>query len=97
MFLEVDRKLVCSGAELFVIVLRLKSVEECAFLRLGIKPMSHISVALMAQYLNVRQRKLGTIIIQTVHIRQHNRADTGSVPVEDLSQSKLLPNNPARP
>jgi hypothetical protein len=26
--------------------------------------MSCISVALMAQYLNVRQRKLGTIIIQ---------------------------------
>ncbi len=30
--------------------------------------MSHISVALIAQYLNVRQRKFCTIIIQTVHI-----------------------------
>jgi hypothetical protein len=27
-------------------------------------------VALMAQYLNVRQRKLGAIFIQTVHILQ---------------------------
>jgi hypothetical protein len=45
--------------------------------------MSHISVALMAQYLNVRQRKLGTIIIQTVHILQPDNADTGSLPVED--------------
>jgi hypothetical protein len=46
--------------------------------------MSHISVALMAQYLNVRQRKLDTIIIQTVHILQHDNADTGSLPVEDF-------------
>jgi hypothetical protein len=30
------------------------------------------SVALMVQSLNVRQRKLGTIIIQTVHILQHD-------------------------
>jgi hypothetical protein len=46
--------------------------------------MSHISVALMAQYLNVRQRKSGIIIIQTVHILQHDSADTGSLPVEDF-------------
>jgi hypothetical protein len=46
--------------------------------------MSHISAALMAQYLNVSQRKLGTIIIQTVHILQHDKADTGSLPVEDF-------------
>ncbi len=46
--------------------------------------MSHISVALMAQYLNVRQRKLSTIIIQTVHILQHDSADTGSLQVEDF-------------
>ncbi len=38
----------------------------------------------MAQYLNVRQRKLGTIIIQTVHILQHDNANTGSLPVEDF-------------
>ncbi len=38
----------------------------------------------MAQYLNVRQRKLGTIIIQTVHILQLDSADTGSLPVEDF-------------
>jgi hypothetical protein len=37
---------------------------------MGLEPMSHILVALMGQYLNVRQRKLGTIIIQTVPILQ---------------------------
>jgi hypothetical protein len=31
------------------------------------QPMPCISVALMAQYMNVRQRKFGTIIFQTVH------------------------------
>jgi hypothetical protein len=46
--------------------------------------MPHTSVALTAQYLNVRQRKLGTIIIQTVQILQHERADTGSLPMEDF-------------
>jgi hypothetical protein len=46
--------------------------------------MSHISVALMAQYLNVRQRKLGIIIIQTVHIQKHDNADTGSLRVEEF-------------
>jgi hypothetical protein len=34
----------------------------------------------VAQYLNVRQRKLGTIIIQTVHIQQHDNTVTGSLP-----------------
>ncbi len=43
-----------------------------------------VLVALMAQYLNVRQRKLGTIIIQTVHILQHDNADRGSLLVEDF-------------
>jgi hypothetical protein len=46
--------------------------------------MSHIPVALLAQYLNVSQRKLGTIIIQTINILQHYSADTGSLPVEDF-------------
>ncbi len=38
--------------------------------------MPHATVALTAQYLNVRQRKLGTIIIQTVRILhvQHESA-----------------------
>jgi hypothetical protein len=67
-----------------VIVLRLKSVEEMCLPPLRLEPMSHMSVALMAQYLNVRQRKLGTIIIQTVHILQHDNADTDSLPVEDF-------------
>ncbi len=46
--------------------------------------MSHKSVALIAQYLNVRQWKLGTIIIQTVYILQHDNGETGSLPVEDF-------------
>jgi hypothetical protein len=32
---------------------------------------------LTAQYLNVRQRKLGTIIILTVHILEHDNAVKG--------------------
>jgi hypothetical protein len=51
---------------------RLKSVQI-----LGLEPMRFKSVALKAQYLNVPQRKLGTIIIQTVHILQHDSADPG--------------------
>jgi hypothetical protein len=39
---------------------------------MGLEPMPCTSEALTAQYLNVRQRKLGTIIIQTVHILQHD-------------------------
>ncbi len=40
---------------------------------LELEPMPYTSVALVAQYVNVRQRKLGTIIIQTVHILQHDK------------------------
>ncbi len=54
---------------------------------LGLEPMPYTSVALMAQYLNVRQSKLGTIIIQTVHILQHDSADTGSLPKRNLSMA----------
>jgi hypothetical protein len=43
----------------------------------GLEPMLCTSEALMAQYLNVRHRKLGTFIIQTVHILQHYSAITG--------------------
>ncbi len=50
----------------------------------GLEPMSRTSEALMAQYLNVRQRKLGTIIIQTVHILQHDNAVTGKLPEGDI-------------
>ena len=45
--------------------------------------MQH-AVALTAQYLNVRQRKLGTIIIQTVRILQHESAVTDSLPEEEF-------------
>ncbi len=38
------------------------------------KSMPYATVALTAQYQNVRQRKLGTIIIQTVRILQHESA-----------------------
>ncbi len=36
----------------------------------------NLNVPLRAQYLTVRQGKLGTIIIQTVHILQHDSAVT---------------------
>jgi hypothetical protein len=59
-------------------------IERCGFMWVlrskSVDPMPCTSEALTAQYLNVRQRKLGTIIIQTVHILQHNSADTGSLP-----------------
>ncbi len=44
--------------------------------------MPHATVALTAQYLNVHQRKLGSIIIiiQTVHILQHESAVTDLLP-----------------
>jgi hypothetical protein len=47
----------------------------------------------MVQYLNVRQRKLGTSIIQTVHILQHDIAVTGSLPDGEFShgQPNVLP------
>jgi hypothetical protein len=51
---------------------------------MGLEPLPVTSVALTAQYLNVRQRKLGTNIIWTVHILQHESADTGSLPMEDF-------------
>ncbi len=47
----------------------------------------------MAQYLNVRQHKLGTTIIQTVHILPRHSADTGSLPMDEEflhGQLKLL-------
>jgi hypothetical protein len=60
------------------------------------------SVALLAQYLNVCQRKLCNVIIQTVsvHILQHHSVGAGSrVTVQDgflHGQLTLLPINPAR-
>ncbi len=64
----------------------------------GLEPMSHASVALMAKYLNVRQHKLGTVIIQTDHILQLDSAYIGLLLIDNFfkAQSKLLPNNPAR-
>ncbi len=41
-------------------------------------------MALTAQYLNVRQRMLGTIIIQTVRILQHDAEVTDSPPEEEF-------------
>jgi hypothetical protein len=38
------------------------NIEDMCLSHTGTYPMSHISVALRAQYLNVRQCKLGTII-----------------------------------
>jgi hypothetical protein len=54
--------------------------------------MPHATVALTAQYLNVRQRKLGTITIQTLRILQHESAVTDSLPQEEfvLGHSNML-------
>jgi hypothetical protein len=61
----------------------------------GREPMPSTSEALTAQYLNVRQRNLGTIIIQTVHILQHDSAVTGSLPNGEFlhGQPNVLPIN----
>jgi hypothetical protein len=61
MYLEVDRKLASRGAELFVIVLRIKSVEEmCLSPTRSRTYVSHISGS-NGPVMNVGQRKLGTI------------------------------------
>jgi hypothetical protein len=67
----------------------------------GLEPMPRTSEALMAQYPNVRQRKLGTIIIQTVQVSislQHDSAVTGSPPEGKIlhGSPNLLSNNLAR-
>ncbi len=43
-------------------------------------------MAQTAQHLNVRRRKLSTIIIQTVHILQYKSVDTGSLSMDDFSK-----------
>ena len=70
-----------------VVFVRLKSVQILTISPWDSNPCPHTSVALVAQYLNVRQRKLGTIIIQTVHILQHDSADTGTLPKRNLSMA----------
>jgi hypothetical protein len=60
---------------------------NCAIPLMGLEPMSLTLVALTAQYLSVRQPKLGTIIIQTVHILQQDNADTGSLPMKVFSST----------
>ncbi len=56
--------------------------------------MPYATVALRAQYLNVRQRKLGTINIETVRIRilQHESAVSDSLPEREFmhGHSNLL-------
>jgi hypothetical protein len=49
-------------------------------------------------YLNVRHRELGTIIIQTVRILQHDGEVTDSLPEEEFvhGHSNLLSNDLAR-
>jgi hypothetical protein len=64
----------------FLWVLRSKTVKNYPVSPTGLLPMPRSSQALTAQNLNVYQRKLGTIIIQTVHILQHDCAVTGSLP-----------------
>jgi hypothetical protein len=77
-------------AEIYFGSLRSKSVEKLPnFPPAGLEPMPHVTVALKAQYLNVRQRKLGTIIIQTVRILQHESAVTDSLP-EELARNLCM-------
>ena len=65
-------QLVCSVVTCDFQVKVSRGITQCS--PSGLEPMSRTSEALTAQYLNVRQRKLGTIIIQTVHILQHDSA-----------------------
>jgi hypothetical protein len=60
--------------------------------------MPRTSEALTVQYLHVRQRKSGTIIIQTVHILQHDSAVTGSLPDREFlpGQPKFLLGQPKK-
>ncbi len=79
--------------------LRPKSVEKLPnFPPAGLEPITHATVALTAQNLNVRQRKLGTIIIQTICILQHESAVTDSLPKGESvhGHSNLFPNDLAR-
>ncbi len=52
---------------------------------MGLEPLPYSSVALMTKYLNIYQCKLGTIIIQTIHILQQDFEDTGSLPKRNFS------------
>ncbi len=45
-------------------ILEVKVSTDIDHFPLGLEPMPYTSEALVAQYLNVRQRKLGTIIIR---------------------------------
>jgi hypothetical protein len=53
----------------FLVFIKVKEVKvrtDIDHFSLGLEPLRYISVALKAQYLNVRQRKLGIIVIRTV-------------------------------
>ncbi len=88
----IEHTLVCLGFPLWIVwkmtgrwvVVGWSQWRNCAIPPTGLEPLPHTSVAPTAHYLNVCQRKLGTIIIQTVHILQHESADTGSLPMEDF-------------
>jgi hypothetical protein len=77
---EEGLKLVCMLSVGFMSVLRSKSVEELPSVPNRTRTYALHIRGSTAQYLNVRKRKLGTIIIQTVHIVQHDSAVTGSLP-----------------
>ncbi len=72
--------------------LKSKSVEKLSsFPPAGLEPMPHATVALTAQYLNVRQLKLGTIIIQTVRNLQHESAVTAFQPTSKWPNPAIVP------
>ncbi len=76
-------------------VLRSNSVEELPSVPNRTWTYAPTSEALTAQNLNVRQRKWGTIIIQTVCILKHDCAVTGSLPDREFlhGQPNVLPMN----
>jgi hypothetical protein len=95
-WIVVGLRVVCSVVTCDFQVKVSRGITQCS--PSGLEPMSRTSEALTAQYANVHQHKLGTIIIQTVHILQHDSAVTGSLPEGDIlhGNPNLLPNNIAR-
>jgi hypothetical protein len=74
----------------FMLVFRSKSVEELPSVPNGTRTYALHIRGSNGQFLHVRQRKLGTIIIQTVHILQHDSAVTGSLPDREFLHGQTM-------
>ncbi len=79
----------------FMLVLRSKSVEESPSVPNGTHTYALHIRGSNSPVFECRQHKLGTIIIQTVHILQHDSAVTGSLPDGEFlhGQPNVLPIN----